>query len=120
MSVSFLPPLSAPPPRREPNAPGSGSGPSQPNNRLLPPDDLTPTGKQGGVDLEFPPVTPMPQPSVKEGDEQYAGLEGQVVWEGDVLDKYKLFRNEAGGWVAVWKSEVLIGKSISEDLCSVS
>ena len=121
MSVSFLPPLSAPPPRRDPNAPGSGSGSgsgsgpgtSQPNNRLLPTEDLTPTGKQGGVDLDFPPVTPMPQPSVKEGDEQYAILEGQVVWEGDVLDKYKLFRNDGGGWVAVWKSEVLIGKSKS-------
>ena len=110
MSVSFLPPLSAPPPRHEPTTTGTLPGPSRPAAGALLPPDLTPTGKNGGVDLEFPPVTPMPQPSIKEGDEQYAGVEGQVVWEGDVLDKYRLFKNQEGsGWVAVWKGEVLIG-----------
>jgi hypothetical protein len=52
----------------------------------------------------------MPQPSVKDGEEQYAGVEGQVVWEGEVLDKYTLFRGEEG-WVAVWKGEVHVGES---------
>lgn len=52
----------------------------------------------------------MPQPSVKDGEEQYAGVEGQVVWEGEVLDKYTLFRGEEG-WVAVWKGEIHVGES---------
>lgn len=53
----------------------------------------------------------MPQPSVRDGDEQYAGVEGQVVWEGEVLDKYVLYKGKGGGWVAVWKGEVHVGES---------
>lgn len=52
----------------------------------------------------------MPQPSVRDGEEHYAGIEGQVVWEGEVLDKYVLYKGQSGGWVAVWKGEVHIGK----------
>lgn len=97
MSVSFLPPiLAAPLPKGNDTA-----------STLLPPD-TTPT--EGEANLDFPPVTPMPRPSVKDGDEQYARLDGQLVWEGDVVDQYKLFKDESGGWVAVWKGEVQVGK----------
>lgn len=98
MSVSFLPPMLA-----NPRLQGNDTA-----NTLLPPE-TTPTG--GEANLDFPPVTPMPRPSVRDGDEQYAGVDGQLVWEGDVVDKYKLFKDENGGWVAVWKGEVQVGKS---------
>lgn len=102
MSVSYLPPMKAA--SRQPNANANAS--LQPP----PPDDLTPP--TSATSLEFPPVTPMPRPNVREGDEQYAGVEGQVVWEGDVQDKYRLFRDESAGgaWVAVWKGEVHVGE----------
>lgn len=52
----------------------------------------------------------MPQPAVKDGDEQYAAAEGQVVYEGQITDKYKIYKGDHG-WVAVWKGEVKIGES---------
>jgi hypothetical protein len=52
----------------------------------------------------------MPQPAVKDGDEGYAAAEGQVVWEGQITDKYKIYKGTVG-WVAVWKGEVKIGES---------
>jgi hypothetical protein len=55
----------------------------------------------------------MPQPAVKDGDEQYAAAEGQVVWEGQITDKYKIYKGDVG-WVAVWKGEVKIGESTFE------
>lgn len=109
MSVSFLPPMLAPPARRDQVPPLSATASANSNSN----NELTPTGTS--ANLDFPPVTPMPQPSVKEGEEQYAGIEGQVVWEGDVVDRYKLFREPKGGWVAVWKGEVHVGEFLSPD-----
>ena len=99
MTASFLPPL-----------PSQGSQPSTVtrSNHSLQAPDATP--RQGEVNLDYPPVTPMPQPAVKDGDEQYAAAEGQVVWEGQIIDKYKIYKGDVG-WVAVWKGEVKIGES---------
>jgi hypothetical protein len=102
MTASFLPPL-----------PSQGSQPSTAtrSNHSLQAPDATP--RQNEVNLDYPPVTPMPQPAVKDGDEQYAAAEGQVVWEGQITDKYKIYKGDVG-WVAVWKGEVKIGESTSE------
>jgi len=84
------------------------------NTNTLQAPETTP--RPNDANLDFPPVTPMPQPSVKDGEEQYAASEGQVVWEGQITDKYKFFKGEGGGWVAVWKGEVKIGESPAETL----
>jgi len=99
MTASFLSPLP-----REGSQPSTGTRST--SSHLQP--DATP--RQTETNLDFPPVTPMPQPAVKDGDEQYAAAEGQVVWEGQITDKYQIYKGDQG-WVAVWKSEVKIGES---------
>jgi hypothetical protein len=102
MTASFLPPL-----------PSQGSQPSTATRRNHSLQAPNATPRQNEVNLDYPPVTPMPQPAVKDGDEQYAAAEGQVVWEGQITDKYKIYKGDVG-WVAVWKGEVKIGESSSE------
>jgi hypothetical protein len=101
MTASFLPSMS-----REGSQPSTATRSNQSNTLQAP--DTTP--RQNEVNLDDPPVTPMPQPAVKDGDEQYAAAEGQVVWEGQITDKYQRYKADRGGWVAVWKGEVKIGE----------
>lgn len=63
----------------------------------------------------LPPITPNPFPRMKEGEEDYAAVDGVVVWEGSVEsevegseDGRRVIKTE-DGWVIVWRGEVPIG-----------
>lgn len=66
------------------------------------------------------PLTPNPLPAVRGGEENYAGVEGVTVWEGDVgplaiagmSDQRKdlgSVRRVQGGFEMIWEGEVPIG-----------
>ncbi|WVF68636.1 hypothetical protein IAT40_003406 [Kwoniella sp. CBS 6097] len=101
------------------------------SNSLAPPPasasyaNIPSTPRTSGADTtgQFPPVTPNPFPSMNQGEEQYAHVEGVVVWEGAVEEVEgpweegkgrkgsgggrKVFRVD-GGWRVVWRGEVPI------------
>jgi hypothetical protein len=101
--------------RRPPSQPNTATVTvTNPSTQMLDPG-LTPRpsdpNSNSSVNLDFPPVTPLPQPSIKDGEEQYAAAEGQVISETEVTGKYKLYK-DGDRWVAVWKGEVKIGMSV--------
>jgi hypothetical protein len=77
-------------------------------------DSSTPTPNNHSA-APFPPVTPNPFPSMRGSEDHYAQVEGQVVWEAEVLDEWKVIRTKGsdgsdGGWTVVWKGEVPVGE----------
>ncbi|WWC93022.1 uncharacterized protein L201_007986 [Kwoniella dendrophila CBS 6074] len=89
-------------------------------------------GDDGGESIDFsnPPITPNPFPKMDQGEEQYANIEGVVVWEGNVEevsgpweedDKSSLLHSKLknpgigrkiirskDGWNIIWRGEVPI------------
>ncbi|WVQ79410.1 hypothetical protein IAT38_001507 [Cryptococcus sp. DSM 104549] len=138
MTASFIPPLPALNRRSSSGLPPSAlSATSAPptSATLAPPTPshlLPPTPRSAGSpgansqgDPNLPPVTPNPFPAMNAGEEQYANVEGVVVWEGAVEDQLgpweekgkrasvgsgwgrRVLRTE-GGWEVIWKGEVPI------------
>ncbi|OCF61781.1 hypothetical protein L486_01442 [Kwoniella mangroviensis CBS 10435] len=130
MTASFIPSLPPPNPRST-FTPTSSIPISTSSSSLAPPaPPRTPlpsssTSEQGSN----PPVTPNPFPAMSQGEEQYANVEGVVVWEGAVEEvsgpweegnnKTKLpTKGTSGsgrkvirvkdGWEIIWRGEVPI------------
>lgn len=128
MTASFLPPLSrsrARPPhplssaQRLPSTSFSSSNLAPPNSATpngLHTTNETPSGTGNGLgatsaSTSLAPNTPNPFPSMRGVDAQYAHMEGQVVWEAEVLDEGRIIcRSEGGGWEIVWRGEVPVGE----------
>ncbi|OCF46101.1 hypothetical protein I317_00191 [Kwoniella heveanensis CBS 569] len=133
MTASFIPPL---PPidsrsRRDTMTAGFPSSTSVSANSLAPPSTSTsypnipstPRTASTSDGGQFPPVTPNPFPSMSQDEEQYAHVEGVIVWEGAVEEVEgpweegkgrrgsgggrKVFKVD-GGWRIVWRGEVPI------------
>lgn len=109
MTASFLPPLapSASTPQTFGHAQASTTGLAPPSAS----DHRTPTPQGNpGQEGAFLPVTPNPHPGMKGGEDHYAQIEGQVVWEAEVVDEWKVIKSDDGSWDVVWKGEVPVGK----------
>ncbi|WWD20118.1 hypothetical protein CI109_104593 [Kwoniella shandongensis] len=126
MTASFIPPL--PPLNNKRSVPPTPT-PLSASSTLAPPTPKhfppTPrpvgTDTDGGGDSHLPPVTPNPFPATSAGEEQYAHVEGVVVWEGAVEEQSgpweegkerkgsgwgrRVFRRK-GGWEVIWRGEV--------------
>ncbi|KAK8849494.1 hypothetical protein IAR55_004828 [Kwoniella newhampshirensis] len=120
ITASFIPQL-GPIDQKRPVPPTpstlSSSTLAPPTSSHLPPTAAT--GPEG--DSHLPPVTPNPFPAMSSGEEQYAHVEGVVVWEGAVEEQSgpwevgkerksggsgrRVFRRE-GGWEVIWQGEV--------------
>nr|XP_019043313.1 hypothetical protein I302_07888 [Kwoniella bestiolae CBS 10118]OCF22243.1 hypothetical protein I302_07888 [Kwoniella bestiolae CBS 10118] len=125
MTASFIPSLPHPNTRTT-FTPTSAIPVSTSSSSLAPPapprTPLSSTENSGS----FPPVTPNPFPAMNQGEEQYANVEGVVVWEGPVEEvsgpweegKPKITSNAPGGgrriirikegWEVIWRGEVPI------------
>lgn len=132
MSASFVPKLPAMEVRRPPATFTSNGNLSAPptSATLAPP---TPGHFQLGPPRASPsptnpPITPNPFPAMSSEEEQYANVEGVVVWEGKVEESKagnqgedknedwhpwgrRVFRRN-GAWEVIWKGEIPIGMSI--------
>ncbi|WWC65652.1 uncharacterized protein I303_108273 [Kwoniella dejecticola CBS 10117] len=133
MTASFIPPLPmALPPKPTQATPIGVSGmPISSSSTLMVPTPHTPMGQSTGgsaSDGSNPPVTPNPFPAMHAGEEQYANVEGVVVWEGAVEEasgpweegRPKVHVGPAAsgsgrkviktneGWEIIWRGEVPI------------
>ncbi|WVQ75097.1 hypothetical protein IAR50_004706 [Cryptococcus sp. DSM 104548] len=129
MTASFLPQIDS---RRPPDPPKSATNLSAPPTSatlaLSSHDNSLSTPRANLNDPNLPPVTPNPFPAMSAGDEQYANVEGVVVWEGAVEDQLgpweekktsgsgeellkghgwgrRVFKRD-GAWEVIWKGEV--------------
>ncbi|TYJ54675.1 hypothetical protein B9479_004613 [Cryptococcus floricola] len=129
MTASFVPQIDSRRPPVPSKTPTTLSAP--PTSATLAPlshDNSLSTPRANPNDPNLPPVTPNPFPAMSSAEEQYANVEGVVVWEGAVEDQlgpweekkaggsggelYKghgwgrrVFKTD-GGWEVIWKGEV--------------
>lgn len=111
---SFLPPLPASPAKPSERK-SLGLTPVGPFGASLAHAQGTTTLTPGKVDDNAPPMTPVPIPASTPttASQQYAGMDGVVVWEGVVetadATRPVVFRGEEG-WVAVWRGEMPVSE----------
>nr|XP_019009139.1 uncharacterized protein I206_05784 [Kwoniella pini CBS 10737]OCF47920.1 hypothetical protein I206_05784 [Kwoniella pini CBS 10737] len=115
MIASFIPPL---PPKQFTSASSMPTSSSSLTVPHTPVNQITST-----VDGSNPPVTPNPFPTMHSGEEQYANVEGVIVWEGgveEITGQWEEGKNKSSagsgrkvikakdGWEIIWTGEVPI------------
>lgn len=129
MSASFVPKLPAMEIRRPPvTSISNGNLSAPPTSATLAPP--MPSHSQAGAaranpSPTNPPITPNPFPAMSSEEEQYANVDGVVVWEGKVEESKagnqresknenwhswgrRIFRRN-GAWEVIWKGEIPVG-----------
>ena len=114
MTASFVSPLPPLEGRRPPAldlTPTDADGDSKPSAELLVPD-VTPMPRPHDGQAHLPPITPSPYPAMSDGEEQYASVDGVVVWESAVEDSERLVFKRDGAWEVIWRGHIPLGQSI--------
>ena len=120
MTASFIPHLPKTEARRPPSLQMTGynldAGYTPPAESLAPPNPSQ-APRNPESDSQLGPITPNPFPAMTKEEEQYANVEGMVVWEGDVEDAERkkeertVFKRDAG-WEVIWRGDVPIGEDM--------
>jgi hypothetical protein len=130
MTASFIPPIQSPEPPRSRPPPLSLTDPNSTTSSLAPPRTPNQPIVTSIDGSHGPPVTPNPFPAMNEGEERYAGIEGVLVWEGEVQlpseetgwtegveQKERIVIKREEGWQVVWRGELPISKSVLSSRC---
>lgn len=118
MTASFVPPLLTLETRRPPSLQMTNSNghlATTPKGGALGPPRTPVQPQTPAVEAHLPPLTPNPYPAMSGAEEQYARVEGVVVWEGAVETADGVARTifrRSNGWIVVWRGEVPIGERV--------
>ena len=107
--VSPLPPLEGRRPASLHFPPNDADNDVKASEELLP-SRLLQMPQTPDRQARFTPITPNPYPAMSSGEEQYANVEGVVIWEGAAEEGgERLVFKRDGNWEVVWRGLVPIG-----------